>query len=84
MQNITRRSALKAVGAFGAAAMLPGAAARAANKPTQIGVVGKVKIPWFDNVAKGVAQAEKTSEWTRRRSTRQRTIPPSRFAPSKI
>jgi simple sugar transport system substrate-binding protein len=29
----------------------------AANNPVQIGVVGKVKIPWFDEVGRGVAQA---------------------------
>jgi simple sugar transport system substrate-binding protein len=31
----------------------------AANNPPQIGVVGKVKIPWFDNVEKGVLKAGK-------------------------
>ena len=29
----------------------------AANNPPQIGIVGKVKIPWFDNVEKGVLKA---------------------------
>ena len=29
----------------------------AANDPPKIGIVGKVKIPWFDNVEKGVLQA---------------------------
>src|SRR6185312_7663393 len=29
----------------------------AANNPARIGVVGKVKIPWFDNVEKGVLKA---------------------------
>ena len=37
----------------------PGPSALAANDPPQIGVVGKVKIPWFDNVEKGVLQAGK-------------------------
>jgi simple sugar transport system substrate-binding protein len=41
----------------GATSVVAGGRALAANNPLQIGVVGKVKIPWFDNVAKGVAKA---------------------------
>jgi simple sugar transport system substrate-binding protein len=50
---------IKGVSALGGASILPLREASAANSPLQIGVVGKVKIPWFDNVAKGVAQAGK-------------------------
>ena len=59
MHDTTRRMVIKGAGAFGALSVLPSMRAMAANNPLQIGVVGKVKIPWFDNVAKGVAQAGK-------------------------
>jgi simple sugar transport system substrate-binding protein len=59
MHNITRRTVIKSAGALGALSILPSFSARAANDPVQIGVVGKVKIPWFDNVGKGVLQAGK-------------------------
>jgi len=59
MRNITRRAIIKSAGALGAFSILPAVKASAANNPLQIGVVGKVKIPWFDNVAKGVAKAGK-------------------------
>lgn len=59
MHNITRRTIIKGAGALGAFSILPARRSLAANNPLQIGVVGKVKIPWFDNVAKGVAQAGK-------------------------
>ena len=32
-------------------------ATRAANSPPQIAIVGKIRIPWFDNVEKGVLKA---------------------------
>jgi simple sugar transport system substrate-binding protein len=44
-------------GAAFVAATPSGFSARAAGGKPQIGVVGKVKIPWFDNVAKGVTKA---------------------------
>lgn len=59
MRDITRRIFITSAGAVGAFSALPSLRAAAANSPLQIGVVGKVKIPWFDNVAKGVAQAGK-------------------------
>ena len=59
MRKITRRTLVKGAGALGALSILPSPIVVAANNPVQIGVVGKVKIPWFDNVAKGVAQAGK-------------------------
>ena len=59
MRKITRRTLVKGAGALGALSILPSPIVLAANNPVQIGVVGKVKIPWFDNVAKGVAQAGK-------------------------
>ena len=57
MRDLTRRTVMKGAGALGALSVLPSREASATNSPLQIGVVGKVKIPWFDNVAKGVAQA---------------------------
>jgi simple sugar transport system substrate-binding protein len=59
MRGITRRTVVKSAGALGAVSILPTRIASAANNPLQVGVVGKVKIPWFDNVAKGVVQAGK-------------------------
>ena len=59
MGRVTRRSMMKGAGALGALSILPSPIARAANNPVQVGVVGKVKIPWFDNVAKGVTQTGK-------------------------
>jgi simple sugar transport system substrate-binding protein len=57
MATMTRRTALKGAVAFGLAASASGFSAHAAGGKPQIGVVGKVKIPWFDNVAKGVTKA---------------------------
>lgn len=57
MQGISRRTVIKSIGGAGALAVLPSMPVKAANDPIQIGVVGKVKIPWFDNVGKGVIQA---------------------------
>ena len=49
----------KGAAALGAASTLAPFPALAANNPPQIGIVGKVKIPWFDNVEKGVLKAGK-------------------------
>ena len=57
MRNISRRTLIKSAAAFGAATTFASVRALAANDPAQIGIVGKVKIPWFDNVAKGVEKA---------------------------
>ncbi|MAS06601.1 MAG: LacI family transcriptional regulator [Ahrensia sp.] len=59
MQGISRRTVIKSIGGVAALSVLPSFPAKAANDPIQIGVVGKVKIPWFDNVGKGVIQAGK-------------------------
>jgi simple sugar transport system substrate-binding protein len=59
MRDVSRRSLVKGATAFLAAGALAPNALRAANNPLQIGVVGKVKIPWFDNVEKGVLKAGK-------------------------
>jgi hypothetical protein len=56
---------MKGAGALGALSILPSPIVLAANSPLQIGVVGKVKIPWFDDVAKEVVQAGKRA-WRRR------------------
>ena len=42
---------------FGTLMVLGPLGARAANNPSQIGIVGKIRIPWFDNVEKGVLKA---------------------------
>ena len=57
MASMTRRTALKGAAAFGLAVSVSGLSAHAAGGKPQVGVVGKVKIPWFDNVAKGVSKA---------------------------
>ena len=57
MASMTRRTALQGAAAFGLAASVSGLSAHAAGGKPQVGVVGKVKIPWFDNVAKGVSKA---------------------------
>lgn len=59
MRNISRRTFIQSAGAVAALTVLPSFAAKASNNPLQIGIVGKVKIPWFDEVAKGVAKAGK-------------------------
>ena len=57
MGKTSRRRLLQGAAALGATSALLPRAVFAANNPAQIGVVGKVKIPWFDNVAKGVEKA---------------------------
>jgi simple sugar transport system substrate-binding protein len=59
MANITRRTLMKGAAAIGVASTLPFSRARAANSPLQIGIVAKIRIPWFDNVEKGVNKAAK-------------------------
>jgi simple sugar transport system substrate-binding protein len=57
MRQITRRTVLRSGAAVGALTVLGPLAARAANNPPRIGIVGKIRIPWFDNVEKGVLKA---------------------------
>src|SRR5215207_4265588 len=57
MRPITRRTVLTSGAAVGALTVLGPLGARAANNPPQIGIVGKIRIPWFDNVEKGVLKA---------------------------
>jgi simple sugar transport system substrate-binding protein len=57
MRTASRRSVLKGAAVVGAASIFSSQRAFSANNPPQVGVVGKIKIPWFDNVAKGVAKA---------------------------
>jgi simple sugar transport system substrate-binding protein len=57
MRNTTRRRILQGAAGLAAASALMPSPLIAANNPLQIGIVGKVKIPWFDNVAKGVEKA---------------------------
>jgi simple sugar transport system substrate-binding protein len=57
MRETSRRRLIQGAAAIGATSVLLPGGVFAANTPAQIGVVGKVKIPWFDNVAKGVEKA---------------------------
>src|SRR5262245_21224180 len=57
MRTTSRRTLLKGAAGLAAASALLPRPLLAANNPLQIGVVGKVMIPWFDNVAKGVEKA---------------------------
>lgn len=57
MRDISRRTLVKGAAALGIAKALAPGHAFAANTPPKIGIVGKVKIPWFDNVEKGVLKA---------------------------
>ena len=62
MPGISRRTVIKgaaALGTVGAAGALGLRGALAANDPLQIGIVAKIRIPWFDNVEKGVLAAGK-------------------------
>src|SRR5215475_2357800 len=59
MTQLTRRTLIRSAAALGAFTALPSLRAAAQNKPAQIGIVGKVRIPWFDNVEKGVLKAGK-------------------------
>jgi simple sugar transport system substrate-binding protein len=59
MTHITRRTLMKGAAALGAASTLTSLSAAAANNPLQIGIVAKIRIPWFDNVEKGVNKAAK-------------------------
>jgi simple sugar transport system substrate-binding protein len=56
MVDVSRRYFVQ-LAALGGAAALTATRASAADNPPRIGVVGKVKIPWFDNVEKGVLKA---------------------------
>lgn len=58
MRPIARRTLIRSAAAFGAAsAMGSSFEVLAANDPPQIGIVAKIRIPWFDNVEKGVLKA---------------------------
>lgn len=57
MTQLTRRTLIRSAAVLGAFSALPSLRAAAQNKPAQIGIVGKVRIPWFDNVEKGVLKA---------------------------
>src|SRR5262245_3120131 len=57
MRDISRRTLVQGAAALGIATALTPARTLAANNPPKIGIVGKVKIPWFDNVEKGVLKA---------------------------
>ena len=57
MGEISRRTLLHGVAAISISQAFATTQTLAANSPAKIGIVGKVKIPWFDNVEKGVLKA---------------------------
>lgn len=57
MRDISRRTLMQSAAIVGAASALAPAAVLAANNPPQIAIVAKIRIPWFDNVEKGVKKA---------------------------
>ena len=57
MRQISRRTLLQGAAAISIVQPLAATRILAANNPPKIGIVGKVKIPWFDNVEKGVVKA---------------------------
>lgn len=59
MTEITRRNLMKTAGALGATTALTSLfpSMASAADTTQIGVVAKIRIPWFDNVEKGIVKA---------------------------
>ena len=61
MTNLTRRTVLKGAAAFGALSVFGAANSSIvwAQDKIDIGVVAKLRIPWFDNVEKGVVAAGK-------------------------
>jgi len=59
MKTMTRRAILVGTAATGAALALASVRVRAAGKVIRVGIVGKIRIPWFDNVEKGVKKAAK-------------------------
>jgi simple sugar transport system substrate-binding protein len=59
MGPITRRTVVKSAAALGALSTFATLKAVAQTDTPQIGIVAKIRIPWFDNVEKGVVQAAK-------------------------
>ncbi len=57
MTGMTRRTLLGAGAALSVLGPLGARRVRAANDPVQIGIVAKIRIPWFDNVEKGIERA---------------------------
>lgn len=61
MKIITRRTAISAAVGLGAAGVLSASPVIAAHSPPQIAIVAKLRIPWFDNVEKGISKRPKIS-----------------------
>jgi simple sugar transport system substrate-binding protein len=57
MGSTTRRTVIKSAAAMGALSVLSPLRAIAKNETPQIGIVAKIRIPWFDNVEKGIKKA---------------------------
>jgi simple sugar transport system substrate-binding protein len=57
MGPVTRRTVIKSAAAVAALSSLGSLKAFAQNATPQIGIVAKIRIPWFDNVEKGIEQA---------------------------
>jgi simple sugar transport system substrate-binding protein len=57
MDRITRRTVIKGAAAIGTLTALGSVRAFAQNEKPKIGIVAKIRIPWFDNVEKGIERA---------------------------
>ncbi|MEO6396275.1 MAG: substrate-binding domain-containing protein [Devosia sp.] len=59
MQEFSRRTVIKGALALGGATAVSGIAMQSAlaQQTTEIGIVAKIRIPWFDNVEKGILKA---------------------------
>jgi simple sugar transport system substrate-binding protein len=57
MFGISRRMVIKRAVALGALGSLASVGTVAAHNPPRIGIVGKIRIPWFENLEKGVKKA---------------------------
>jgi simple sugar transport system substrate-binding protein len=57
MRDISRRTVIKSTAALGTLSVFVSDRALAASNPPQIGIVAKIRIPWFDNVEKGIKKA---------------------------
>ncbi len=84
MREITRRAMIIGSAAVGAVSALRPFRARALARTIRIGIVAKIRIPWFDNVEKGIKKAAEdlhvdafmiaptTNDWSPSSSARRR------------
>jgi ABC-type sugar transport system substrate-binding protein len=55
--DISRRTVIKSAVALGALGSLASVRTVAADNPPRIGIVNKIRIPWFENLERGVKNA---------------------------